>query len=204
MAAKPDYNDSIFINCPFDAAYSLLLRATIFAVYRCGFYPRCALEEDNALDNRLSKIERLIAQCRYGIHDVSRTELSPSQLPRFNMPFELGPFFGARRFGNKGQRQKHALVMERTKFSYQQSISDLNGIDTKAHNNDPEQLIRCVRTWLRATSRRISIPGEKIIIREFSQFESRLPAIAARLSLDPADIPFNDLCVIIEEVVSSN
>lgn len=58
------YSDSIFINCPFDDEYSVLLRALIFTVYRCGFVPRSALEEDDASDIRVEKIVRLIDKCK--------------------------------------------------------------------------------------------------------------------------------------------
>jgi len=36
------------------------------------------------------------------------------------------------------------------KYTYQQYISDLNGIDTKAHGDDPLDVIRQIRTdWQR-------------------------------------------------------
>src|SRR3954467_8306304 len=97
----PEYNDSVFVNCPFDDEYIPILRAIIFTIYRCGFFPVSALAEDDGLDNRLNKIERLIENCKYGVHDISRTELNVNGLPRFNMPFELGVFFGAKRFGDR-------------------------------------------------------------------------------------------------------
>ena len=141
----PTYNDSIFINCPFDKDYRTHLQAIVFTVYRCGFYPQSALSEDNALDNRLNKIERLIENCKYGIHDISRIELNPEGLPRFNMPFELGIFFGAKRFGNKIQRIKNAIVLEKERYSYQKYISDISGVDIKAHNNNNAIIIRHIR-----------------------------------------------------------
>lgn len=141
------YNDNVFVNCPFDTAYVPLLHVIIFTVYRCGFVPQSALGEDDATDNRLDKIVRIIENCKYGIHDISRIELNPLGLPRFNMPFELGIFFGAKKLGNKEQKNKNALVFEKIKFSYQQFISDLNGIDTKAHNNDPNTITRHIRNW---------------------------------------------------------
>ena len=69
------YNDNVFINCPFDPAYKPLFDATVFAVHDCGFIPRCALEEDDASQVRIEKIYEIIADCRYGIHDISRIEL---------------------------------------------------------------------------------------------------------------------------------
>lgn len=201
MSAEATYNDSVFINCPFDPAYMPLFHAIIYTVYRCGFIPQSALGEDDGSDIRLDKIIRCIQNCRYGIHDISRTELNDHQFPRFNMPFELGIFFGAKRFGDKTQKNKNALVFEKIKFTYQQYISDLNGIDTKAHNNDPNIVIRNIRDWLKTASRRTTIPGHALIQREYEEFRRKLPAIIEITGLDIQDIAFNDFCQIVEEAV---
>jgi hypothetical protein len=91
-AAGPfDYEKSVFINCPFDGAYKPIFEAIVFAVFDCGFQPRCALEADDAGQVRMEKIFDLIADCRLAINDLSRTDLDPAtNLPRFNMPLELG------------------------------------------------------------------------------------------------------------------
>lgn len=198
-----DYHDSVFINCPFDNEYQAHLRAIVFCVYRCGFYPISALSEDNALDNRLSKIQNLIEGCRYGIHDISRTQLNAAGLPRFNMPFELGIFFGAKRFGDKVQKQKNGIVFESDRYSYQQYISDLNGVDVKSHGNNIDAIIRHIRNWLSTSSRRTTIPGYLTIINHFKKFSSTLPEILVQAELDEVDLPFNDLCLIIEEYLKS-
>jgi len=97
----------VFINCPFSDDYADFFNATVFTVIRSGFNPRCARENDDAGEVRYDKICRIIKDCAYGIHDISKTELDPaSNLPRFNMPFELGLFLGppnsaARRSGRK-------------------------------------------------------------------------------------------------------
>lgn len=195
------YNDLVFINCPFDNEYAPLLRSIVFAIYRCGFLPVTALNEDNGLQNRLSKIEDCIAQCRYGIHDLSRVELNPNNLPRFNMPFELGIFFGAKRFGDVHQKLKNALILDKDRYRYQQFISDLNGIDIKAHENEPRSVIRKIRDWLSNSSRREHLPGHLKIIEKHDQFLEELPKICAQLDLDINDIPFNDYCLIIEEAL---
>jgi hypothetical protein len=201
MAAVATYNDYVFVNCPFDDEYMPLLHAIIYTVYRCGFVPRCALEEDDASDNRLDKIIRCIEGCRYGIHDISRTQVNENGFPRFNMPFELGVFFGAKRFGNKAQKSKSAIIFERVKFTYQQFISDLNGVDTKAHNDDPNIMIRELRDWLKTASKRKNIPGHVILQREYREFRVKLPQIVEMAGLDIDDIPFNDFCQIVEEAV---
>ncbi|MES1250158.1 MAG: hypothetical protein ABUL46_05705 [Chitinophaga rupis] len=82
------YNDSVFINCPFDDEYVPIFRAIVYTIYRCGFFPKTAMDEEDGLDNRLNKIIRKIKDCRYGIHDLSRIELNAADFPRFNMPFE--------------------------------------------------------------------------------------------------------------------
>jgi len=58
-------------------------------VYTCGYRPRCALEISDSSENRLSKIESIIADSQLGIHDISFTNIDQkTKLPRFNMPFE--------------------------------------------------------------------------------------------------------------------
>jgi hypothetical protein len=93
---------AVFINCPFTADYRAHFRAIIFTVIRSGFTPRSALEADDSSESRLEKIRKIIGECRYGIHDISKTEPdADSGLPRFNMPFELGLFIAAKRFGGR-------------------------------------------------------------------------------------------------------
>jgi hypothetical protein len=85
------YNSSVFLNVPFDNRYRKLLHALVFGVHDCGLIARCALEADDGGDVRVEKIYRMVEQCRFGIHDLSRTTLdSAHHLPRFNMPLELG------------------------------------------------------------------------------------------------------------------
>ncbi len=94
------YENSVFINCPFDPAYRPLLEAAAFATYECGFFPRASLEVDDSSQVRIEKITTIIRECRLAIHDISRTELdAATQLPRFNMPLELGIFLGRSRSG---------------------------------------------------------------------------------------------------------
>ncbi|HEX9161516.1 MAG TPA: hypothetical protein VF980_07380 [Thermoanaerobaculia bacterium] len=89
--AAAEYERNVFINCPFDNAYAPIFEAIVFAVHDAGFRPKCAREKLDSSQIRVHKIADLISQSRYSIHDLSRTELDEaSELPRFNMPFELG------------------------------------------------------------------------------------------------------------------
>lgn len=83
------YEQSVFVNCPFDADYAQLFDAIIFAVHDCGFVARCALEVDDSAQVRMDKVFDIIQECKYGTNDISRTELDEvSGLPRFNMPLD--------------------------------------------------------------------------------------------------------------------
>ncbi len=114
------YSDNVFINCPFDEDYKPFLDAIVFTVYDCGFIVRCALEEDDASQVRIDKIYSIIEDCKYGIHDISRTELDrTSNLPRFNMPFELGVFLGTKKFGSEEQKRKKCLILDKEQYRYQ-------------------------------------------------------------------------------------
>ena len=102
LRERPSKANHVFINCPFDSRYKPIFNAIVFSVYDLGFVARCSLEEDDAADFRLAKIERMIEQCRFGINDISAVALDDAtKLPRFNMPLELGLFLGCRRFGAK-------------------------------------------------------------------------------------------------------
>lgn len=74
------YDKKVFINCPFDQGYLRLFNAVIFTILACGFCPKCALEVNDSGQVRITKILAIIKECRLGIHDISRTELSDLQV----------------------------------------------------------------------------------------------------------------------------
>ena len=193
MAARSRQSaDDVFINCPFDDGYALLFQALIFAVYATGFRPRSARELDDGGQTRIDKLYGLIEECRFGIHDLSRTELDPvNALPRFNMPLELGIFLGAKRYGVGDQKTKRALVLDVEQYRYQRFISDLAGMDIHGHGADPLEAIRQTRNWLANVSRRV-LPSADRIVRLFESFTNDLPALARRLEFDPERMPYVD------------
>lgn len=191
----------IFINCPFDEAYKRLFEALLFAVYDCGFYVRCALETD-AGELRFQTICQLIRECRYGIHDLSRTQLDPvNDLPRFNMPLELGLFLGAREFGPTRRPRKACLVLDAERYRYQQFCSDLAGVDVHAHDNRPLTLVREVRDWLQAQVNQEAqaqqvtpeiLPEGTVIFRRLRGFLKDLPALCEDNRLNRRRLKFGD------------
>jgi hypothetical protein len=184
----------VFINCPFDTAYRPIFNAVVFSVYDLGFIARCALEEDDAAEFRLSKIERIIEECRFGINDLSAVAVDAvTSLPRFNMPLELGLFLGCKRFGPPNQNKKRTLVLDSDPYRYRQFISDIAGQDVRSHDGDPERAIREVRDWLQATAKQDTLPGGGDVIGRYRRFQVSLPGICSELSLEPDRLTFLDL-----------
>lgn len=186
----PEYSNNVFINCPFDADYNLILRAVQFAIIDCGFIPRCALEANNSDDIRIEKIMNIIHDCKYGIHDICRVEIDKNtNLPRFNMPLELGIFMGCKRFG---QHEKSYLVLDSEKYRFRNCISDIAGQDIKIHKCDPQKAVKAVRDWLREKSERVTLPSGTIIWRRYQQFQTELPSICKNVKWDIDDLSFID------------
>ncbi|HYR07134.1 MAG TPA: hypothetical protein VEQ60_05185 [Longimicrobium sp.] len=204
--AAASYEDSVFINCPFDPEYQAIFRAIAFTVHDCGFLARCALEVDDSGEVRIAKINRIIRECRHGIHDISRTELDRVEnLPRFNMPLELGLFLGAREFGTGKQKQKRALILDIERYRFQKFCSDISGQDIKAHEGSADKAIRAIRNWLATTlDGSVLLPSAGKVVDRYSAFQADLPGICAPLHLDPDDLQFVELRTLVEEWVDQN
>jgi hypothetical protein len=196
------------VNCPFDSEYVPLFQAAIFTITECGFRPRCALEEIESGQVRIEKILDIISECRLGIHDISRTEIDRvTNLPRFNMPLELGMFIGALRFGNPQQRRKKYQVVDHDGYRFRQSMSDIAGQDIAAHAGDPVNFIKIIRDWLNGVvgrSGRTVVPGNVTIAGKFARFRNQLPALCSQVGLDPVGLSYRDLAEIISEWLEAN
>lgn len=184
---------NVFVNCPFDSAFGPLFQAIVFSTIACGFNVRCAREMDDASESRIDKLYRIIEQSRFGIHDLSRTELDlVNHLPRFNMPLELGIFLGCKRFGDDENKLKRCLILDVEQFRYQKFISDLAGSDIRAHDSDPREIVSQVRDWLMTVSRRKSIPSTQKILSSYDAYCLALPDLADRAGLNLAVIAYPD------------
>lgn len=187
------YEDSVFINAPFDSKYARLANAIVFAVHDGGFVARSALEVVDSGQARVEKILNIIEQSKYGIHDISRAGIDKNtKLARFNMPLELGFFLGAKRYGSKRDRQKRCLVLDRDRYRYRNFCSDISGQDIRAHNDQPRDAIRAVRDWLSSHRSGVAIPGGKAIFERYERFRAQLPQQAGELKLDHRELTFGD------------
>ncbi|MEX0805596.1 MAG: hypothetical protein WD688_20110 [Candidatus Binatia bacterium] len=154
---------------------------------------------------RIQKIENIIAECRFGIHDISRTDPDPdSKLPRFNMPLELGLFLGAKRYGNKRQRMKTCKILDLERFRFQKFCSDISGQDISAHNGDPNKAIKAVRDWLSSSKPRVLIPSGSKIAERYRQFQADLPMFCATFKLDSDELTFIDFQNVVVEWLGDN
>ena len=203
--ASHTYSNNVVINCPFDFEYADLFRAIVFAVQDCGFVARCALEKSDSTETRIEKLFRITSECKYGIHDISRTELDrDNKLPRFNMPLELGIFLGAKQFGSRKQKDKQGLILDRRKYRYQKFCSDISGQDIVEHGNSPRKAIQVVRDWFAGIVIDTILPSGNMIFKRYQSFQKELPIYCEPWQLKPDDLIFNDLTALIEEWLRAN
>jgi len=174
------YERSVFINCPFDAAYKPILDTILFCTHDCGYGVRIAVDEIGS-KVRLTKLVELIRDSKYSIHDLSRIEE-----PRLNMAFEYGICVGAQQFGDFAQRSKDMLILDAEDHRYKKTMSDVGGQDAKIHHNNPFEAINCVRGFLASKSGKSPFVGAKLIAQRYEHFARDLPVMAAneQLTLD--------------------
>jgi hypothetical protein len=178
---------AVFVNAPFDPDYAPLFEALVFAVIACGYRVSCALEENDSGDIRLEKLAELIAKSPRSIHDLSRIERGEDDLPRFNMPFELGMAMGARRFSPSRKNDK-IKIMVREKYKLPKYLSDLGGNDPDAHHGEPSGIIQIVRDFLHRSPDDELLPGPAHLVAVFGPFRAACPDIAQRALHEPHEI----------------
>lgn len=207
MGSSRRYNSSVFINCPFDDRYGPIFDALVFAVFDCGFTARCSREFAGSGGVRIDNIVALIDECKFGLHDISRTEPDAgSGLPRFNMPLELGIFLGAMKLGTQRHRHKDCLVLDTEPYRYQKFISDISGQDVVSHGADRKAAIEKVRNWLNASPETAewSLPGGAKISQRYDQFQSDLPNQCRAVHLEPEELTFNDFVLLVSGWLQEN
>ena len=205
MMAIKEYISNVFVNCPFDELYKEIFDAIVFGVFSCGFRARCTLEREDCGEVRMEKILRIMSQCKYGIHDISCTDLcKKNNLPRFNMPLELGIFLGARKFGTSHQKKKTCLIMDKEEHRFQKFISDIAGQDIKHHDGNPENAIRLVTDWLRNASQDRTIPGGLAVVQRYRAFKKELPELCKSSRIKEEELRFNDYSTLVSEWIRAN
>lgn len=151
--ASLSFENSVFINCPFDDDFAPILQAIIFCVSYVGLSPRLATERNDGGENRLEKIRGLIEASKFSIHDLSRCQAKrKGEYFRLNMPFELGIDFGCRQYFGDGRDAKRFLILEEKRYRFQAALSDISGCDIFAYGSEPQlapqNAMKLVRNWL--------------------------------------------------------
>ena len=178
----------------------------IFAFISSGHYPRCALDATDGAEIRVSKIAKMIGECDWGIHDLSRVEIGAGELPRFNMPMELGLHLGARLFGSGRHRRKRALILEAQPHRYDVALSDISGQDIEVHANDPGQAIRCVRNWLseHRSPNEPPLAGAVAMVGDYRRFLADVGALLTARRLDPlGDLTHSDFLFTVRDWITT-
>jgi hypothetical protein len=148
-----DFQNSVFINCPFDETYKNdLLKPMLYVLLKNGYNPRLSLEVSDSGQSRIEKIITIIKGCKYSIHDISIVKSKKAgEFARMNMPFELGIDYGLRNSEMEPYKEKQFLILEANKYDYMKALSDISGFDIKAHNNDTQKIFECIYLWISET-----------------------------------------------------
>jgi hypothetical protein len=134
---SPRDEQSVFLNVPFDLDYSPLFLALIAGLTGLGRKPRCAVEVTDSGGDRLDRIVDLLTGCGASIHDLSWIALyGEMQVPRFNIPFELGLACSM----SRGSDHRF-FVFEAREHRLRASLSDLNGYDPQIHEGTQEGVL---------------------------------------------------------------
>lgn len=182
------FSANVFINCPFDREYIALLRPLLFVVIYCGLRPRIATERSDSGEVRIQKIIGMIKESKYSIHDISRIEpMNHGDLPRFNMPFELGIDIGCRESGEGQLSGKRCLVLEKERYRYQIVLSDISGNDIKSHDGDSKKVVRAVRNWFFENGF-VGLPSVNSIWVAYNEFFSQFQDHVTNLGFDEEDV----------------
>jgi hypothetical protein len=161
--ADASFENSVFINCPFDPDFAPILQAMLFCTVYLGFKPRIARERSNSAENRIDKITDLIQQSKYSIHDLSRSQAKvKGEYSRMNMPFELGIDYASRAFHDDHRSAKRLLILDEKQYRYQAALSDISGCDIEIHRGDYQIAMRKVRNWLVTEAAIIAEPANRI------------------------------------------
>lgn len=186
-----DYERSVFLNYPYELSYEPLVDAILFASLVSGYEPRAAEEDIGGLSNRIDRIVKLIAQCKYGIHDLSLSTRNDCANPRLNMPFELGIFYGAMRFGEGTHKEKEGFIFDDDLHKNNISLSDTAGLDFQTHKGKPILALLITLRFFKARTK-LNIVGPAQISALFMEYLKDLPLLCETYQLIPDQLCFRE------------
>jgi hypothetical protein len=163
-----------FLNVPYDNQYKNLYLAFIAGLSAFGLIPRATLEIPGS-QRRLDLIFKLIKDCHYSFHDLSRVQLdsNPPPTPRFNMPFELGIAITLAKIKG-GNAYKNIFVFEEVKWRINKSLSDLEGTHVYIHDGTVKGVFRELSNALINVKRQPTLSQIQFIYRDLKKSVPRI------------------------------
>jgi|SRR5437588_5070458 len=161
---------AVFLNIPYDEAFTSIYLAYMVAVSSLGFVPRATVGIHGT--TRLQRIAELIKTCEFSIHDLSRVQIdrNPPATPRFNIPFELG-LAVAWSWSHPTHRW---VVFESKERRIQKSLNDLNGTDVFIHGGAIEGVMREMCNAFEGPVKQPTVPE---MMRIYRKLRTTLPEI---------------------------
>jgi hypothetical protein len=171
-------NCQVFLNHPYDTAFSELADAMAFAVVAGGLLPISALDLTSPDRPRLEIIVEAITHCHYSAHDFSRFAGGGERnFARMNMPLEMGmALFQAL----LTRRQEHRCAFfVSTPHDYVVFASDLAGLDPRCHNSEAVRMLIEMYEWLRSVVPRplFNLRPTVEIVAKYEEFSDKLGVI---------------------------
>jgi hypothetical protein len=191
----------VFLNIPYDNQFRELCLAYICGLSAFGLVPRATLEIPSGT-RRLDRILKLVKQCRYSIHDLSRVELDTKRpvTPRFNMPFELGLCVA---LSATTVRSHTWFVCESKLRRLSKSLSDVDGTDAHIHFGKVNGVFREICNMFVGAERHPTIQQMHRILADVSV---SLPTILDETGATSiyAARAFKDICVAASKSAEKN
>jgi len=175
LSAPSVREDYVFLNLPYDTAFERLYLAYIVGISAFRLFPHTTLEIPEST-RRLDRIQGLLHECRYSIHDLSRVQVSRTapRAPRFNMPFELGL---AVSWSSLNRGHHSWFVCDSVPYRILKSMSDLGGTDINIHEGTVQGVMReLCNMFVRRSVR----PDVTHLMKTYREVRSRLATIRRR------------------------
>lgn len=191
--------EKVFLNIPYDEQYEPLFLAFIAGLCRFGLTPRATIEIPGS-QRRLNRIIKLIDECSYSFHDLSRVTLDHKtpRTPRFNMPFELGLAVAKAEAARSHHRW---FLFESEPHRLNKSLSDLDGTDPYIHANKPTGVLRALMNALVQHRAPVTMPGLESVYREVRIAASKLKKELRGAPLFEASA-FKNLVILTNDIAS--
>ncbi len=191
----------VFLNIPYDNQFRELCLAYICGLSAFGLVARATLEIPSGT-RRLDRILKLIKQCRYSIHDLSRVELDMKRpaTPRFNMPFELGLCVAL----SATEVKRHTwFVCESKLRRLSKSLSDVDGTDAHIHSGNVNGVFREICNMFVGADKHPTIQQMRTILADVTVSLPTILAETGATSIYSARA-FKDICVAASKSAQKN